>query len=315
MTESMAGPEGEYAREIDRRQLAGYNVGDQYTGEVPSITRRRKRLICAGAAVAVAAGLAAGLDSRLTVARYQIESEKCTGGVRVALITDLHCCGYGRGQRELLDAVAAEQPDLVLLGGDIVDDDPSLPVENAYTVVRALAEQYPTCYVTGNHEFWSGRVEEIRETMASCGAVVLAGTWEDVTVNGQTLRICGVDDPAVGAEEWEKQLDRVGQAADGSRFTILLTHRPERVEAYIRYAVDLTVAGPAHVGQWRVPGLINGLLAPNQGLFPKYAGGRYDLGEQTMVVSRGLARESTRIPRLFNRPELVVLELTPEGEK
>lgn len=258
-------------------------------------------------------GLAAGLDSRLTVPHYQIESEKFSGGVRVALITDLHCCDYGQGQRELLDAVEAEKPDLVLLGGDIVDDDPSLPVENAYTVVKALAEQYPTYYVTGNHEFWSGQVEEIKETMASCGAVVLAGTWEDVTINGQTLRICGVDDPAVGTAEWEMQLARVGQAADGSRFTILLTHRPERVETYIQYGFDLTVAGHAHGGQWRLPGLINGLLAPNQGLFPKYAGGLYGLGGQTMVVSRGLARESTRIPRLFNRPELVVLDLGPEG--
>ena len=112
------------------------------TREVLLITKRKKRLIWAGAAAALV-GLAAGLDSRLTVPHYQIESEKLSGAVRVALITDLHCCDYGQGQRDLLDAVAAEKPDLVLLGGDIVDDDPSLPVENAYTVVKALAEQYP----------------------------------------------------------------------------------------------------------------------------------------------------------------------------
>ena len=277
------------------------------------ITKRKKRLICAGAAAAALLGLAAGLDSRLTVPHYQIESEKLSGAVRVALITDLHCCDYGQGQRDLLDAVAAENPDLVLLGGDIVDDDPSLPVENAYTVVKALAEQYPTYYVTGNHEFWSGQVEEIKENMTACGAAVLAGAWEDVTINGQNLRICGVDDPTVGTLEWKTQLTRVGEAADGSRFTILVTHRPERVEEYIQYNFDLTVAGHAHGGQWRLPGLINGLLAPNQGLFPKYAGGLYDLNGQTMVVSRGLARESTRIPRFFNRPELVVLELGPEA--
>lgn len=277
------------------------------------ITKRKKRLICAGAAAAALLGLAAGLDSRLTVPHYQIESEKLSGAVRVALITDLHCCDYGQGQRDLLDAVAAENPDLVLLGGDIVDDDPSLPVENAYTVVKALAEQYPTYYVTGNHEFWSGQVEEIKENMTACGAAVLAGAWEDVTINGQNLRICGVDDPAVGMLDWKTQLTRVGEAADGSRFTILVTHRPERVEEYIQYNFDLTVAGHAHGGQWRLPGLINGLLAPNQGLFPKYAGGLYDLNGQTMVVSRGLARESTRIPRIFNRPELVVLELGPEA--
>ena len=276
------------------------------------ITRRKKKLLCAGVLAAAVTGLAVGLDSRIAVPHYQIEHEKLSGTVRAALITDLHSCDYGAGQRELLDAVAAEQPDLVLLGGDIVDDDPSLPAENAYAVVRTLAEQYPTYYVTGNHEFWSGQAEEIKENMAACGAAVLAGTWEDVAVNGQSLRICGVDDPAAGEAAWTEQLGRVGEAADTSRFTILLTHRPERVEAYMQYNFDLTVAGHAHGGQWRVPGLINGLLAPNQGLFPKYAGGLYRLGGQTMVVSRGLARESTRIPRLFNRPELVVLDLAPK---
>ncbi|WP_294548539.1 metallophosphoesterase [uncultured Pseudoflavonifractor sp.] len=282
--------------------------------EVLSITKRKKRLLCAGVLAAAVAGLAVGLDSRLTVSHYQVESEKLSGGVRVALITDLHCCNYGAGQRELLDAVEAESPDLVLLGGDIVDDDPSLPVENAYTVVRTLAERYPTYYVTGNHEFWSGHVEEIRETMADCGAAVLAGGWEDVELNGQSLRICGVDDPAVGEAEWTEQLAKAGEGADGRCFTILVTHRPERVETYLQYDFDLTAAGHAHGGQWRVPGLINGLLAPDQGLFPKYAGGLYDLGKQVMAVSRGLARESTRIPRLFNRPELVVLDLIPKEQ-
>ena len=276
------------------------------------ITRRKKKLLCAGVLAAAVTGLAVGLDSRIAVPHYQIEHEKLSGTVRVALITDLHSCDYGAGQRELLDAVAAEQPDLVLLGGDIVDDDPSLPAENAYAVVRTLAEQYPTYYVTGNHEFWSGQAEEIKENMAACGAAVLAGTWEDVAVNGQSLRICGVDDPAAGEAAWTEQLGGGGEAADTSRFTIRRTQGPERVEAYMQYDFDLTAAGHAHGGQWRVPGLINGLLAPNQGLFPKYAGGLYRLGGQTMVVSRGLARESTRIPRLFNRPELVVLDLAPK---
>ena len=266
------------------------------------ITKRKKRLICAGVLAAAVVGLAAGLDSRLTVPHYRIESEKLSGSVRVALITDLHCCNYGPAQRDLLDAVAAEAPDLVLLGGDIVDDDPSLPVENAYTVVRALAEQYPTYYVTGNHEFWSGRAEKIRENMAACGA---AGAGGELGGRGGQRPVaahlrCGR--PGGGRGGVDRAAGRVGAAADGSRFTILLTHRPERVEAYMRYGFDLTVAGHAHGGQWRVPGLINGLLAPNQGLFPKYAGGLYRLGGQTMVVSRGLARESTRIPACSTGP-------------
>ena len=78
---------------------------------------------------------------------------------------------------------------------------------------------------------------------------------------------------------------------------------------------ELVLAGHAHGGQWRLPGLLNGLFAPDQGLFPTYAGGRYALGDTTLLVSRGLARESTRLPRFYNRPELVMVELRPGLEE
>ena len=189
-----------------------------------------------------------------------------------------------------------------------------MPEERALATVEALAEAWPVYYVTGNHEFWTGRVEEVRELLRARGAVVLEGESLTATAAGQTLRIGGIDDPNVGEDIWREQLETVTAAQDGETFSILLTHRPERVEDYAGRGFDLVLAGHAHGGQWRLPGLINGLIAPNQGLFPRYVGGRYALdGDTTMIVSRGLARESTRIPRLFNRPELVVVDILPEG--
>ena len=120
-----------------------------------------------------------------------------------------------------------------------------------------------------------------------------------------------MDDPAAGEAAWRNQLERAAAQADPDFFTILLTHRPERVEAYQGRGFDLILAGHAHGGQWRLPGVVNGLLAPDQGLFPAYAGGRYELEGSTLIVSRGLARESTRVPRIFNRPELVIIDVTP----
>ena len=252
-----------------------------------------------------------GLDSGLTVQTYAVESAKVKEPVRLVLVTDLHSCDYGDGQRELLDAVEAQDPDLVLLGGDIVDDGPEMPEERALFTVEALAEQWPTYYVTGNHEYRTGRADEIKERIAERGAVVLEGETALVTVAGQTLQVCGVDDPAVGADVWQSQLEDVTAALEGDVYSILLSHRPERVSDYTGRGFDLVLSGHAHGGQWRIPGLFNGLAAPNQGLFPRYAGGTYDLEGTTLVVSRGLARESTRIPRLFNPPELVMIELTP----
>ena len=278
------------------------------------MTKKTKRTLALGLAAAAGVTLLAGLDARLVVRTYAIESEQVSTPVRLAVLTDLHACAYGEGQKNLLDAVAVQCPDLVLLGGDIVDDEPRMPEERALATVEALAEVWPVYYVTGNHEFWTERVGEVKELLRAQGAVVLEGESHTVTAAGQSLRIGGVDDPEVGEDVWREQLEAVTAAQDGETFSILLTHRPERVEDYTGRGFDLVLAGHAHGGQWRLPGLINGLMAPNQGLFPRYAGGRYELdGDTTLIVSRGLARESTRIPRIFNRPELVVVDIVPEA--
>ena len=274
--------------------------------------KKKNKFTLAAACAALAVTTVVALNDTLTIRRYEVHSEKLREPVRLILLTDLHSCAYGRGQRELLDAVDAQNPDLVLLGGDIVDDDPNLDEENAWTVVEALAGRYPTFYVTGNHEFWSGRAEEIKRRMETCGVTVLAGDCETVIFQGQPLNLCGVDDPAVGEEAWEGQLNQASEEADTAYFTILLTHRPERAARYEGRGFDLILAGHAHGGQWRIPGILNGLLAPNQGFFPQYAGGEYDREDYTLIVSRGLARESTRVPRLFNPPELLIVELLPE---
>ena len=92
-------------------------------------------------------------------------------------------------------------------------------------------------------------------------------------------------------------------------FNLLLIHAPDNFEDYARLGFDLVLCGHTHGGQWRIPGLLNGIYAPGQGLFPKYAGGLYEKDGTTMIVSRGLAKESTYIPRIFNRPELVIIDI------
>lgn len=247
----------------------------------------------------------AAFDKKLIVRTYEMTSEKVGEDVRVALISDFHCCNYGVGNRELLDAVAAQSPDVVLLAGDIIDDDASLPRERGYSLVESLAGRWPTYYVTGNHEVWTKEEYALCAELKKRGAAVLRGA--SASVKG--LTVCGIDDPAVGEEEWARQMEDV-TAGLGGGFSVLITHRPERVERYTGKGFDLVVSGHAHGGQWRLPGVINGLIAPNQGIFPPYAGGRYELGDgTTMVVSRGLARESTRVPRIFNPPELVIIDI------
>ena len=227
--------------------------------------------------------------------------------MRLAVLSDLHSCVYGPEQRTLLEAVAAAEPDAVLMAGDMVDD--AMPEEPAWTAVRALAVEYPCFYVTGNHEWRTGEAERICREMEALGVRVLRGDGETVELNGQRLDLWGVDDPDSGA----LGLEQAGEGVREEVFSVLLAHRPEKVRLYLQAPFDLVVSGHAHGGQWRLPGLVNGLLAPGQGMFPAYAGGCYDVGEARLVVSRGLARESTRIPRLFNRPEVTLVEILPES--
>jgi len=258
-------------------------------------------------------------DSRLKNVYYTVESDKLSAPVRIALLTDLHSCRYGENQKNLIEAVQKQNPDIVLLGGDIFDD--KVPHKNAELTVKQLAEKYPCYYVTGNHEYWSREVGKILDSIESYGVTVLSGECDTITINGQIINICGVDDP--DAEVYlaegvpiEEQMNSANEATKKAEktagteiFTVLLSHRPELFETYQEYDFDLVLSGHAHGGQWRIPGILNGLFAPNQGLFPEYAGGRYDYTGGTMIVSRGLARESMPVPRIFNRPEVVIIDV------
>ena len=72
--------------------------------------------------------------------------------------------------------------------------------------------------------------------------------------------------------------------------------------------MDLIFSGHAHGGQVRLP-FIGGIVAPDQGFFPKYTAGVYKKGSSEMVVSRGLG--NSVIPqRLFNRPEIAEVDVS-----
>ena len=228
---------------------------------------------------------------------------------RVVLITDLHSCYYGPNQNTLIKMVEKQNPDIVILSGDIFDD--KLKEKNAEITVKRLAEKYPCYYVTGNHEFWSEHVDVIKETVRNAGVTVLEGDCETIGIRGREIDICGVDDPTrLTRDEWTKQMKAAYSRCDESHIKILASHRPERVSIYEQFGFDLILSGHAHAGQFRIPIINRGLFAPNQEFFPEYINGAYKLKNgSTMVVSRGLARESTPLPRFFNHPEIVVIDI------
>ena len=262
------------------------------------------------AVVAVAVVSAMGIGFELPRAGHcEIRSGKVAGEpVRLAVVSDLHSCEYGKGQVPLVEAIRGENPDAVLFVGDIFDD--RMPDGPAKALVAELSKRHPCIYVSGNHEYWSERVDEMKSWLRSVGVTVLEGESRTMTIKGTDIDFCGVDDPTYIYDEWDMQLKRADAQSDKSRFRILLSHRPERVDSYERYAYDLILTGHAHGGQWLIPFVGRGCYSPNQHVFPKYVTGRYDLAcGSPMLVCRGLARENVPLPRYFNSPEFLLVEL------
>lgn len=252
------------------------------------------------------------LDERLILRTYTVASPKLTAEVRLAVVTDFHSSDNAD---DVAAMVASCAPDAVLLVGDMFDDDTAnRPTERTLSLMRQLSALYPCYYVSGNHEAWTGEMDALYQQTEEAGVMVLRMSSGVLTVRGQRIALCGIPDPYEmvfsGAPDTEEQIRQAMENVDSADFIVLLTHRPELLAKYAQFPLDLVVSGHAHGGQVRIPGVLNGLYAPNQGWFPKLAGGAYTQDGTTLIVSRGLAVR-TRLPRIFNRPEVVLVRCVP----
>lgn len=273
--------------------------------------RKKHRWILPVLAILVVLALIA-LDERLILRTYTVASPKLTAEVRLAVVTDFHSSDNAD---DVAAMVASCAPDAVLLVGDLFDDDTqNRPTERTLSLMRQLSAQYPCYYVSGNHEAWTGEMDALYQQTEEAGVTVLRMSSSVLTVRGQRIALCGVPDPYEmvfsGAPDTEEQLRQALENVDSADFTVLLAHRPELLAKYAQFPLDLVVSGHVHGGQVRIPGVLNGLYAPNQGWFPKLAGGAYAQDGTTLIVSRGLAVR-TRLPRIFNRPEVVLVRCVP----
>lgn len=257
----------------------------------------------------IIAVLLVAFSSRLVLRRYTVSSKKITSRIRIVHISDLHSQYYGEDQGELIYAIQHEDPDIIVLTGDILDKRGEC--DAIRSLILQIVPTYPCYYVTGNHEYDIDNIAGVKESLEHLGVEVLSGDCLSLMIGENVIDICGIDDPSVGNDEWQHQLESCYSQKNKDHFSLLLSHRPERVNAYKSYPFDLILSGHAHGGQVRIPRLINGLFAPNQGFFPKYAGGLYKLSNGTLIVSRGLKR--SLIPRIFNPPELVTVDIVPDN--
>lgn len=259
----------------------------------------------------------------LNYSSYQISSDKINTPVRILLLTDLHNSEFGENNQELIDRVATQSPDLILITGDLLNsDEPRTDI--AINMISSLCDIAPVYISLGNHEmeYQDNFDVNVIELYQAAGAEVLEYQYEDITVNGQQLRLGGIYGyclPEKYLETDEADPEECAFLTDFQStdlYTVLMCHIPVCWminDGLEEWDVDCVLSGHVHGGQVILP-LIGGVYAPDMGWFPGRLKGIFssETGNKVLVLSSGLGN-TENIPRFNNIPEIVVVDLVPQS--
>ena len=222
------------------------------------------------------------------------------GEIKLVFVSDLHESPINN----LLNNIRKLNPDLILLGGDIIHS--KRLSKNGLNFFNETALIAPTLCCIGNHERLFG--DDILFEIIKSGVIPL----DDSAIQFKDINIGGLSSPVqeynntVKGKERVPNLDWLSEYEKINGYKILLCHQPEYYDKYIReHNIDLVLSGHAHGGQWRIGN--QGVYAPGQGLFPKYTAGMYD---SRLIVSRGIGNAHL-IPRINNKPEIILIKIIP----
>jgi predicted MPP superfamily phosphohydrolase len=251
-------------------------------------------------------------DSRddLEISRYEVKSQKLPesfDGFKIVQLSDLHGAEFGEDGMGLVEKVKELEPDMIALTGDFVTDEGDLAAVEK--LAARLTELCPVYFISGNHEFGSGLAVKVRNILERAGVKYLSNEYLTISRGEDGILLGGVEDPLAYADMLspDELAQKMNDAAPDA-FKILLGHRNYWMTEYPELPVDLIFCGHAHGGLIRIPG-VGGLIGTDRRLFPDFDAGEYNNGRYTLIVSRGLGN-SVPIPRVFNRPEIVCVELS-----
>lgn len=250
-------------------------------------------------------------DSRddLEISRYEVKSQKLPesfDGFKIVQLSDLHGAEFGEDGMGLVEKVKELEPDIIALTGDFVTDEGDLAAVEK--LAARLVKLCPVYFISGNHEFGSGLAVKVRNILERAGVKYLSNEYLTISRGEDEILLGGVEDPLAYADMLspDELAQKMNDAAPDA-FKILLGHRNYWMTEYPELPVDLIFCGHAHGGLIRIPG-VGGLIGTDRRLFPDFDAGEYNNGRYTLIVSRGLGN-SVPIPRIFNRPEIVCVEL------
>ena len=236
--------------------------------------------------------------TRVEVASPQLPPQ--FDGARVALVTDLHAGAVRSADftRQVVELVNAEQPDLVVIAGDLVDGDAARysPEIAPLADLEAPLGVYAT---TGNHEMFRDTANWVT-AFEDVGLTVLQNSAVPLERDGATITLAGVHD-ATGEGQWAPDYDAALDGTDAGAFTLFAAHQPLQALDVEGRGVDVQLSGHTHGGQmWP----INYLVPLQQPMLE----GTATVGDTTVVTSRGAGAWGPAI-RVAAPPEVPIITL------
>jgi uncharacterized protein len=209
---------------------------------------------------------------------------------KIAQISDVHIGSVGGGfLSHVVDKLNKLEPDVVLITGDLVDNDKAVTAKAMEHLNRLVV---PAFFVSGNHEGYVG-YDKVQKLLAATRVHWLRNN----AITLDNVRIVGVDDN-VKAGAMDEILGRVG---DGSAYTVLMYHRPEWFNIAARRNVNLMLTGHTHYGQiWPFNFVVGSIY--------RYIDGLHEIDKMHLSVSTGTGTWGPRM-RLGSNSEIVLIEL------
>ena len=239
----------------------------------------------------------------IEVSHVRVASSKVSSPVRILHISDTHCDGWGPREKELLEIVRREKPDLMAFTGDAINN-PGEGLKAFRLLGRSLQAPSGGFAVGGNWDVWYWNHLDL---FGGTAWRALDGDGALLGVRGNRLWVCGAayDGP------WRQAL----AGAPPDAFTLFLYHTPDLARESRMQEADLYLAGHTHGGQVCLP--LYGAMVTLSKHGKDYEGGLYRIGRCALYVCRGLGMEGGIAPRVrfWCRPEVVVIDLVPEPDR
>ncbi len=264
--------------------------------------------------IAAAAVLLLAVDMIIEVSlpvvrEVNLSTEKLDTGKKVTLlqISDFHGSTSEAMMKRLVSEAAVIEPDAILITGDLVDSK-TVKFSNVYALIEGLRSTCPDIFmVFGNHEWSNDRRRELAENLKTLGVALIDNKSTVISPRGSDINICGVGDPY---SRWD-DINKAMKGVDKGKYTVLLSHSPRIRDRLQDHAPDLILCGHTHGGQIRLP-FIGAVIAPGEGLFPKFDKGMFELQNGSrLYIDSGVGTSKLPI-RLLNRSQISVIRIVGE---